>query len=62
MNNVAYKKREPKVLPPRININEFLKVYASLSEMEQAGFRAHVGKEWMRKEEWQKALESYHNR
>lgn len=50
------------VLPPRMHIDEFLKVFAQLTEMEVAGFKVFVKKEWMRRQEWQEALETYKER
>ena len=56
-------KESVKPLPPRIHVNEFLKLYTNLTdEMQQTGFRAYAKKEWMRKEEWNEVLKSYLNR
>jgi hypothetical protein len=50
---------KPIELPPRIHINEFLGAHADLNVLQQAGFKAVVGKEWMRLEEWLEQLSKY---
>jgi hypothetical protein len=55
-------KKDPIVsetLVSRIQIGEFLIQYPELSDMQKAGFKAFVGKEWMRPEEWSDSYVKY---
>ena len=47
------------ILPERIHIRQFLISHPELDAMQQVGFKALCGKEWMRPDEWEEQLRKY---